>query len=137
MSGRIKSGFDPADVIEAFANLFKLPREKAQSLFGTQFVIEKEVDLKVAKTCHNKLDSIGLEVKLKRHGGLDALSLEPAETGNDESAESSVSPLDANTMECPKCGLRQPKAGECSGCGVFVNKVKQQQETMTAQAAAD
>ena len=27
------------------------------------------------------------------------------------------------TMTCPKCDLRQEKAEQCSGCGVFVNKL--------------
>ncbi len=26
------------------------------------------------------------------------------------------------TMSCPRCGLHQPKAAECTGCGVFVAK---------------
>ena len=26
------------------------------------------------------------------------------------------------TMTCPKCGVGQPEAAECAGCGVFVSK---------------
>jgi hypothetical protein len=61
----------------------------------------------------------GGDIKLKQHDGLDELALEPVESADGELVE----PLEQDEMICPKCELRQARADECSGCGVFVHKV--------------
>ena len=143
LSGRIKPGFEAADVIEKFASLFKLPPEKAEKLVGTRFVIKKEVDLKLAKKYKDRLSTIGIEVTLKRHGGIDAMALEPVaekEPAAEQQAEAEQAPAAArpsipNGMICPKCNLEQVKADQCSGCGVFVQKFLQAQVAKQASAA--
>ena len=135
LSGKIKSGFESNEVIDAFANLFKLPLEKAEKLVGTSFVIKKEVELKVAKNYKDRLSAIGLDVALKRHGGIDALSLEPVpekeeqpeQMAETQQAATATKPPVPGVMICPKCNLEQSKAEECSGCGVIVQKVLQAQ----------
>jgi predicted nucleic-acid-binding Zn-ribbon protein len=119
LSGDLKTGFEPEEVVEAFAKLFKLPPEKAGSIVGTRFVLKREVELKVAKTYQAKLATIGVDVKLEQHGGIDDMALEPMGSVDDEQ----VVPLAQDEMICPKCELRQARADECSGCGVFVHKV--------------
>ena len=137
LSGKIKPGFEPDQVAAAFAKLFKLTDEKAGSLVGKKFVIKKEVELQLAKTYKDRLDAIGLEAGLKRHGGIDALALEPGpepaeaavpeapdpEAPNAEPlAVTAGKPTDANSMVCPRCNLEQPGAEECQGCGVIIQK---------------
>ncbi len=119
LSGDLKTGFEPEEVVEAFARLFKLAPEKAGSIVGTRFVLKREVELKVAKTYQDKLATIGVDVKLEQHGGLDELALEPVVSADGELVEL----LGQDEMICPKCELRQARADECSGCGVFVHKV--------------
>jgi hypothetical protein len=124
LSGNLKSGFDSSSVVDAFAKLFKLPPEKADQIVGTEYVVKREVDLQMAKTYKDKLAGIGVEVVLKKHGGSAELALEPVQpVGTD--ANSPAAPADGE-MSCPKCELIQPKAEECSGCGVFIHKVLQQ-----------
>ncbi len=124
LSGNIRAGFEPERVIDAFARLFKLTPEKAGSIVGTEFVVKREVDLQVAKTYKGKLVGIGVEVLLKRDGGIDELALEPVQPeSSDEQGESA--PPGTDEMLCPKCALKQPKAEECSGCGVIIQKFMQ------------
>ncbi len=137
LSGDLKSGFDVDGVTESFAKLFKLSPEKAGSIVGSRTVLKREVDLKVAKTYQQKLAAIGLDVKLKRHGGIDELALEPVEEPSAAQPEG-AEPLDPGEMICPKCELRQAKADECSGCGIIVQKFLQRQaEAAEAAEAAD
>lgn len=139
MSGKIKAGYEPLSVTEAFASLFKLPPEKASAVVGTRFVIKKEVELKVAKTYEDKLSSIGLDIELKKHSGVDALTLEPVVGDSEQQARAetpSTGPALTNGMVCPKCNLEQPKAEQCSGCGVFVHKVMQQEIPQTQSIPA-
>ena len=119
LSGDLKTGFEPDRVVEAFARLFKLPPEKAGSIVGTRYVLKREVELEVAKSYQEKLTAIGVDVKLERHGGIEELALEPLESPDGELVE----PLRQGEMICPKCELRQTRADQCSGCGVFVQKV--------------
>jgi hypothetical protein len=131
LSGNLKSGFDPQRVVDAFARLFQLPPEKASRIVGTEFVVKRDVELQVAKTYQEKLSGIGVEVLLKRDGGVEELALEPVQlpgSGDDDH----TAPPSAEEMLCPKCALKQPKAEECRGCGVIIAKVLQR-----ASASAD
>ncbi len=145
LSGNIESGFEPDLVVDAFAKLFKLSPEKAKNLVGTKFVMKKEVELQVAKNYKDKLSAIGIEVLLKRHGGIDELSLKPVQNPEPEAVAvgdatqqpEPSKPKLPNGMVCPKCNLEQPKSEQCSGCGVFVNKVaKRAAESKTASQSA-
>ena len=122
LSGNLKSGFEAERVIAAFASLFKLTPEKASNIIGKRFVVKREVELSVAKAYKEKLSAIGVDVRLKRHGGVSELELEPVQLPASKD-DPQVEPLGDHEMICPKCELRQGKAEECSGCGVFVDKV--------------
>lgn len=146
LSGEIKTGFDTDTVVEAFARLFKMPPEKAGSVVGKRFVIKKEVELEIAERYVHRLDSIGLDVRLKKHDNALPLSLEPLpdppepppESGDADNSETApAQPLSADEMICPKCSLRQPGADECSGCGVIVARFNATQQAPPPAAAAE
>jgi uncharacterized RDD family membrane protein YckC len=124
LSGNLKSGFELERVIDGFARLFKVPPEKASRIIGTEFVVKRDLELKVAKSYKEKLSGIGVEVLLQRDGGVEELALEPVHLP-DSGDDAQSAPLSAEEMICPKCALKQPKAEECSGCGVIVAKVMQ------------
>ena len=50
LSGDILPGFEVTKVVAAFAQMFKLPPEKASSMVGSRVVIKKEVELRVAES---------------------------------------------------------------------------------------
>jgi hypothetical protein len=133
LSGNLKAGFDPDSAVEAFARLFKLSPEKAGAIVGTRAVLKREVELKVAKTYQQKLAAIGIDVQLKKHGGIE-LELEPVEDPGSAQA-GGAGHLDSGEMICPKCQLKQAKAEECSGCGVIIQKFLQR--TAESGDAAD
>jgi len=124
LSGNLKSGFELDWVIDSFARMIKVPPEKASRIIGTEFVVKRDVELQVAKTYREKLLRIGIEVLLKRDGGIEELALEPVHSPGSGDNVLSASPS-AVEMLCPKCALKQPKAQECSGCGVIIAKVLQ------------
>jgi len=136
LSGDLKSGFEPEQVVDAFARLFKLTPEKAGAIIGKRFVVKREVELSVAKAYKEKLSAIGVDVSLKQDGGTGELELEPVQPpGSKDGVQ-----VEPGEMICPKCDLKQAKAEECSGCGVFVEKVhkiqEQEAESVDAETAA-
>ena len=110
LSGDILSGFEVTKVVDAFAQMFKLSPEKANSKVGSRAVIKKEIELRVAESYQQKLSEIGIEVKLKKHGEVSELSLEPMQqrVSSTDGAEQHL--LEAGQMLCPKCKFLQPKA---------------------------
>jgi hypothetical protein len=128
LNGTIRGGFDAETVTAAFAKMFKLPPEKAQSLVNMRFVIKKGVELPVAETYLHKLAEIGLEAELQCLGG-EELSLAPLEDGISASAGSGAEGSrlpGSDTMVCPKCNHKQERAECCAQCGVYIHKVIQQ-----------
>jgi len=133
LSGDLKSGFEPEKVVDAFATLFKLTPEKAGNIIGKRFVVKHEVELSVAKAYEEKLSAIGVDVRLERDGGAGELELEPVQPP----ASKDGVQVQPGEMICPKCDLIQAKAEECSGCGVFVDKVHKIQEREAEFADAE
>ena len=123
LSSELISGFETATVVDAFARMFKLSPEKAVSMIGSRLVVKKAVELQVARTYQRKLNAIGIEVNLEILGGLDELSLEPMEQRVSSADGSEDHLLEPGQMLCPKCKVLQPKAEECSSCGVYIHKV--------------
>jgi hypothetical protein len=123
LSGDILSGFEVSTVVDAFAQMFKLSPEKASSMVGSYVVIKKEVKLQVAESYQQKLSGIGIDVKLEKSGDLDELSLEPMQQRVSSADGAEQHMLEAGQMICPKCNSLQPKAEECTNCGVYIHKV--------------
>lgn len=123
LSGELLPGFETATVADAFAKMFKLSPEKALSMVGSCVVIKKEVELRIAESYRQKLAGIGIDVELKKLGGAAELSLEPMQQRVSSADGSEQHMLDADQMICPKCNFLQPKAEECTNCGVYIHKV--------------
>jgi hypothetical protein len=123
LCGDILPGFEVTGVVAAFAQMFKLSPEKASSMVGSRVVIKKEVELQVAESYRQKLAGIGIDVKLEKLGDLDELSLEPMQQRVSSADGSEQHMLDDGQMICPKCNFLQPKAEECTNCGVYIHKV--------------
>ena len=123
LCGDILSGFEVTEVVAAFAQMFKLSPEKAGSMVGSCVTIKKEVELQVAESYRQKLAEIGIDVKLEKLGGADELSLEPMQQRVLSADGSEQHMVEAGQMICPKCNFLQPKAEECTNCGVYIHKV--------------
>lgn len=133
--GKLRPDFEPEQVRNSVAALFKIPLEKAELLLTRQQVIKKQVDLKTAQIYKQKLESIGLAVTLREHKPptieTSALSLTPVDDTPEAAAAPDVvtnthdpEPSGSNSVRCPKCGRQQPAGtSECRGCGVFLQKV--------------
>jgi len=116
-TGKIHDDFGVEDVKNSFAKLFKTTPEKANAYVGVQKVLKKDLEHTKAQALKSRLESIGMVIALKEHkpaAKADAMSLSIEEK----------EPVKADTtMTCPKCDLRQEKAEQCAGCGVFVQKL--------------
>lgn len=129
INGDIKPGVDLLEVQHAFAKLFSITPEQASSFVGKQQILKKDIDIKTAHAYKTKLEAIGLVVELKEKlqepEKPTALSLQPIDedTTTDHQSETITDP---DTLICPKCGLKQPKATQCTGCGVFFDKYQKQ-----------
>ncbi|MCG8673175.1 MAG: hypothetical protein MI867_27555 [Pseudomonadales bacterium] len=155
-SGELVDGFQQHQVQAAFADLFKCSPEKAQAVVGKRVVLKKKVDKLTAEAYQAKLHSIGLAVELDINTPRisPTLALEPTEeelraqeaqqqtfatNSNSKAAtqsatQSTTQPaVDNHRMVCPKCGLEQLKAPQCSGCGVYIHKVMKADEPSTAR----
>jgi hypothetical protein len=129
LSGNILSGFESDTATSAFAEMLNLPPDEAEEIVTSRFVVEKEVELHVAKTCKEKLAGIGVDAVLQRHGGVGELELEPMGEDNalaDETDEDGNALPGSETMVCPKCDLKQERADSCAQCGVYIHKVIKQ-----------
>lgn len=126
-SGRAQIGFEPDEVVESFAVLFKMPSDKADLFLKKKRVIKKEIDHKTALHYKKKLENIGLVVTLKAHmpapnAGL-SLSLVPTD---DEIAGSESEGVkdDMLTQVCPKCDTKiAANAEQCDVCKIYLHKV--------------
>ena len=123
LCGDILPGFEVTEVVAAFAQMFKLSPEKAGSMVGSCVTIKKEIELQVAESYRQKLAEIGIDVKLEKLGGADELSLEPMQQRVLSADGSEQHMVEAGQMICPKCNFLQPKAEECTNCGVYIHKI--------------
>jgi len=122
-TGELQEGFELAQVQASFAALFKIPPEKAQAMVGVERTIKKNTELQSARTYQQRLEKIGLVVKLRAQRKPSplrtpiSLALEPTEeerraSGTDETKK----------VSCPKCGNDQVVGDQCENCGVFISK---------------
>ncbi len=115
-TGQLHENFGLEDVKESFAKLFKTTPEKASKYVGVQKILKKDMDLNKAQALKARLEQIGMVVALKEYK-----AKSPAM--NELSIEEKAPVKSENIMTCPKCDLRQEKAEQCSGCGVYVQKL--------------
>ena len=137
LSGKLLDDFEIGPVTEAFAQMFGLPAEKAESMLSSRVMLKKEVELQVAKSYKDRLAEIGIDAQLQRVGGIGELSLAPLQDDSAGEVDEDGNPLPGSErMECPKCHLKQARADCCERCGVYIHKViKQAAETHASGSA--
>ena len=115
-TGQLQENFGLEDVKNSFAKLFKTTPEKAGTYVGAQKILKKNLELSKAQALKTRLEQIGMVIALKEH--------KPVTTSASSlSIEEKVPTKEDTTMTCPKCNLRQEKAEQCTGCGVYVKKL--------------
>lgn len=138
-TGTFLDGVEPHTAISNFATLAKIPVEQAQTVLSQPRVLKKQLDINVAHTYRDKLQSIGLDVTLQPEQaeaeGLE-LSLEPIQDRHQQPEENnplSHLPKSASgEITCPKCGHQQTATQQCESCGVYMHKVKPRIEEQTS-----
>lgn len=114
------------------AELFKSSAERIASLFsGSPVVLKRDLGEDEARQYQQALQKAGAKVRLEAEQA--SLSLADIDGATPQVAS------DANSMDCPKCGHQQPKASECSACGVIIEKylARQAAEQATAPGATE
>jgi len=144
ISNQIRDGFLLNQVIDDFSAIFSIPPERVAELLKDQWVIKKDVDLATAETYREKLEAIGLVVTLKGYvppasdadGSLSLMPLDDKPASEDV-ADGQGGASNLNVVVCPKCHLEQPAGSdECTGCGVFMQKVQGQAGEADAEFVA-
>ncbi|MHA6495484.1 DUF805 domain-containing protein [Pseudomonas borbori] len=117
------------------ARLFKSDAARINSLFsGTPIAIKRDLPENEADQYLIALQKAGANAR-KEPDLAASLSLvetddhRPALSADDTAASS-------QTMVCPKCGMQQPAAIDCSGCGVVIEKYIARQATLAATTVA-
>lgn len=135
-SGKLLADFDPEQVRDSVAALFKIAPEKAELLLRREQIVKKQVDLNIARAYKKRLESIGLAVALREHRPASmetsapqapisgaAMSLAPMDIQR-EPALAPISDTDASAsdrLDCPKCNAPQPVVNEqCQACGALL-----------------
>ncbi len=66
LNPHIRLGYERDIVIKSFAELLKVPQEKARAVIGKKRILQKELDRVKAENIQKKLKSIGLDVVLEK-----------------------------------------------------------------------
>ncbi|SMF04660.1 hypothetical protein SAMN02745866_00363 [Alteromonadaceae bacterium Bs31] len=125
-SGEYLNGYDPEWVQAEFAKLFKLPATKAKLALNGERVLKKGLSSEKAEAYKNRLNGIGLAVSVELEAASPALSLslEPLSTELAEADSKQQAVTDSTPFLCPKCNLEQLRSEQCTGCGVYFNKLE-------------
>ncbi|WP_277052515.1 DUF805 domain-containing protein [Zestomonas thermotolerans] len=116
-------------VKDNFARLFKLDPARVEPLFGRRAVVlKRDLSANDADKYLSVLERAGALVRKEQDL---AASLTLAPTDEEKEEEAAAQPCE--TMRCPKCGHEQPKSGECSACGIIIEKylARQAQQSQT------
>ena len=126
-SGELMPDFDLAQVEQNLAQLFKSDIDKIRQLFsGKPVALKRDLSDDQAEKYLTALQRAGAKVS-KENDLASALSLvatddHPEPEPQAASASPAMQEQADDRMSCPKCGFEQPKAAECSGCGIIIEK---------------
>lgn len=135
-SGQVLPDF-PLETVKAnLAQLFKSDAARIEALFGGQEVALKR-DLADAEADRYlaALQRAGADVRKvseKPQLSLVATDDHPEQEAAPTVQSAPVESGDASRMSCPKCGHEQPKAIECSACGIIIEKFLARQAQVQA-----
>lgn len=128
-SGNVLAGYSLDEVKAAFSKKFGVKPELVDQYFnGREKIIKKGLDEATAKKYEAALVNMGVDAAIKKiappkpESAIDSLSLVPI--GNEPTGSTETKPV---VMTCPKCGLEQPKAIGCEGCGIIIEKYENAQ----------
>lgn len=129
-SGELLAGHELDSVKANLAQLFKCPLEKIEPLFSGQTVtLKRNLSEAEAEQYLGALRRAGAAVRKQP----DSVQLSLMAT--EDHPEPNQAPLAAEQaplMSCPKCGHQQPKAAECSACGIIIEKYLARQAELAA-----
>ncbi|KAF1056636.1 MAG: Inner membrane protein YhaI [Pseudomonas delhiensis] len=123
------------------ARLFKSDIERVQALFSGQVVVlKRDLSDDEADKYLQALHEAGAAAR-KESDGTSGLSLSLVETEDHPSAETLAAReagthIDDARMVCPKCGHEQARSGECSACGIIIDKYLARQAELAANPVA-
>ncbi|MEH6486363.1 MULTISPECIES: DUF805 domain-containing protein [Pseudomonas] len=119
-------------VKENLARLFKSDVSKINDLFsGRNVAIKRNLAESEADQYISALQRAGARVR-KEPELSESLSL----MATDDHGAPAATTESAGQMTCPKCQHVQPKADECSACGIIIEKYIARQATLTDSAPA-
>ncbi|MDH0096998.1 DUF805 domain-containing protein [Ectopseudomonas hydrolytica] len=120
-------------VKENLARLFKSDLARIDSLFsGAQVALKRDLGENEANQYLTALQNAGARVR-KELDQAASLSLVPTDDHQEEAPQEAAATSAASTsMTCPKCGHEQPKADECSACGIIIEKYLARQAQLAA-----
>jgi len=148
-TGNLINGFEQDDVTSSFCDLFKVSPTKAEKFITSRKIVKKNLSLEDTKAYQLKLRKIGVDAdigqevngkykKISRQASPSeptGLSLTPI-VGASEASEPTKD-VPATEFACPKCKLVQTKSEQCSGCGVFFNKVNSAATATTSSRSTE
>jgi len=107
---------------ENLARLFKSDHARINALFsGSTIDIKRDLSENEADQYHKALQSAGAKVR-KETDMAASLSLVATDDHPEPTQSAAPSPESNVEMTCPKCQHQQPKAIECSACGIVIEK---------------
>ncbi|WP_152219870.1 DUF805 domain-containing protein [Pseudomonas sp. SCB32] len=125
---------------ENLARLFKSDTSKIDALFsGKPVVLKRDLSDDEADKYLRALHGAGANARKEAEEQAVGLSLVETDDHPSEATLASRAPVEAlrdEQMTCPKCGQVQPKASDCSACGIIIEKYLARQTDMAASVAA-
>ncbi|VXB52904.1 conserved membrane hypothetical protein [Pseudomonas sp. 8AS] len=126
-------------VKDNLARLFKSDRQRIEALFsGAAVALKRDLAESEADKYLSALQQAGARVRKEPEASTN-LSLLDTDDHRPAATAATDAPPDSDSMSCPKCGHEQAKAGECTACGIIIDKYlarQAQQAAMTAPASA-
>ena len=118
-NGEILDGYDPVNVKNDLAVLFRAGPEKIEKLFsGKPTVIMSKVDGRQAQKYKDALAKAGARCKVLP---LDR-NMPVKETGSQFAEARRPGTSSTNDRICPKCGVVQTGSPECPNCGIIIER---------------
>ncbi|AGI22410.1 hypothetical protein H681_02640 [Pseudomonas sp. ATCC 13867] len=124
---------------ENLARLFKSDTSKIDALFsGKPVVLKRDLSDDEADKYLRALHGAGANARKEADGkvGLSLVETDDHPSEATLASRAAAEAADGDQMTCPKCGHVQPRSGECSACGIIIEKYLARQAELAATGAA-
>ncbi|MDF3932285.1 DUF805 domain-containing protein [Pseudomonas citronellolis] len=125
---------------ENLARLFKSDLERIEALFSGQLVVLKRgLSSGEADKYLQALQGAGANARKESElsASLSLVETEDHPSPETLAAQASQQLDDSQRMTCPKCGHEQARSGECSACGIIIDKYLARQAELAATQPAE